>query len=73
MDFIIGSPRTCIQLHESIWVIMDRVPKSSHFLAVKTTDSPNDYAMIYSSDILNLHGISLYISSDRGPHITSYS
>ncbi|KAH0644897.1 hypothetical protein KY284_032781 [Solanum tuberosum] len=43
MDFITGLPRTRRQ-HDSIWVIVDRVTKSSCFLAVKTTDSAEDYA-----------------------------
>ena len=37
IDFIIGLPRTRKQ-HDSIWVIVDRMTKSSRFLAVKTTD-----------------------------------
>ena len=36
MDLIIGLPRTRRQ-HDSIWVIVDRMTKSSRFLAVKTT------------------------------------
>ena len=42
MDFIIGLPRTDRQ-HDSICVIIDRMTKSSRFLAVKTTDSAEDY------------------------------
>ncbi|WMV41388.1 hypothetical protein MTR67_034773 [Solanum verrucosum] len=41
-----GLPRTQGQ-HASIWVIVDRVSKSAHFLAVKTTDSAKDYAKLY--------------------------
>ena len=36
MDFITGLPRIRRQ-HDLIWVIVDRMTKSSHFLAVKTT------------------------------------
>ena len=46
MDFIIGLPRTH-KHHDSIWVILDMMAKSSHFLAVKTTDSAEEYAKIY--------------------------
>ncbi|WMV57889.1 hypothetical protein MTR67_051274 [Solanum verrucosum] len=42
MDFITGLPRTRRQ-HDFIWVIVDRVAKSAHFLDVKTTDSVEDY------------------------------
>ena len=45
-DFIIGLPRTRRQ-HDPIWVIIHRMTKSSRFLAVKTTDSEEDYAKLY--------------------------
>ena len=45
MDFITGLPRTCRQ-HDSIWVIVDKMTMSSRFLAVKTTDSTEDYAKL---------------------------
>ncbi|WMV08505.1 hypothetical protein MTR67_001890, partial [Solanum verrucosum] len=51
MDFIIGLPRTHRQ-HGSIWVIVDRVTKSSRSLAVKTTDSREDYAKLYTNEIV---------------------
>ncbi|WMV54251.1 hypothetical protein MTR67_047636 [Solanum verrucosum] len=50
MDFITGLARTLIQ-HDSIWVIVDRVTKSAHFLAVKTIDSSEDYTKIYIYEI----------------------
>ncbi|KAH0682275.1 hypothetical protein KY289_020027 [Solanum tuberosum] len=56
MDFIIGLPRTRTQ-HDSIWVIVDRVTKSTHFLAVKTPDSTEDYAKLYINKIVNLSTI----------------
>ena len=36
MDFVVGLPKTQ-KGHDSIWVIVDRLMKSAHFLAVKTT------------------------------------
>ena len=71
MDFITGLPRTRRQ-HDSIWVIVDRVTKSSRFLAVKTTDSAEDYAKLYINEIVRLHGVPLSIISDRGPQFTSH-
>ena len=71
MDLIIGLPRTRRQ-HDSIWVIVDRVTKSSHFLAVKTTDSAEDYTKLYINEIVRLHGVPLSIISDRGPQFTSH-
>ncbi|KAH0719580.1 hypothetical protein KY285_015611 [Solanum tuberosum] len=71
MDFITGLPRTRRQ-HDSIWVIVDRVTKSSRFLAVKTTDSAEDYPKLYISEIVRLDGVPLSIISYRGPHFTSH-
>ena len=71
MDFIKGLPRTRRQ-HDSIWVIVDRMTKSSRFLAVKTTDSAEDYAKLYINEIVRLHGVILSIITDRGPQFTSY-
>ena len=71
MDFIIGLPRTRRQ-HDSIWVIVDRMTKSSRFLAVKTIDSVEDYAKLYINEIVRLHGVPLSIISDIGPQFTSH-
>ncbi|WMV08868.1 hypothetical protein MTR67_002253 [Solanum verrucosum] len=39
--------------HSPIWVIVDRVTKSAHFLAVKTTDLRKDYAKLYINEIVS--------------------
>ena len=70
MDFITGLPRTHRQ-HDSIWVIVDRMTKSSRFLAVKTTYSAEDYARLYINEIVRLDGVPLSIISHRGPQFTS--
>ncbi|WMV30281.1 hypothetical protein MTR67_023666 [Solanum verrucosum] len=57
---------------EFIWVIVDRVTKSDHFLAVKTTDSVKDYDKLYIDEIVRLHGVPLSIISYRVPQFTSY-
>ena len=59
MDFITGLPRTRRQ-HESIWVIVDRMTKSSCFLAVNT-NSAEDYANLYINEIVSLRGFPLSI------------
>ena len=71
IDFITVLRRTCTQ-HDSIWVIVDRMTKSSRFLAVKTTYSEQDYAKLYLTEIVRLHGVALSIISDRGPQFTSH-
>ncbi|WMV25057.1 hypothetical protein MTR67_018442 [Solanum verrucosum] len=64
MDFVVGLPRTHRQ-HDSIWVIVDRFSKSSHFLPVKVSYLAEDYAKLYIKEIVKLHGASLSIISDR--------
>ena len=53
-------------------MIVDRMTKSYRFLAVKTTYSAKDYAKLYLTEIVRLHGVPLSIISDRGPHLTSH-
>ena len=65
MDFIVGLPRTS-KGYDSIWVIIDRFTKSAHFIPVKTTYRTKQYAELYISRIVSLHGVPLTITSDRG-------
>ena len=66
MDFMVGLPKTQ-KVHDSIWVIVDRLTKSAHFLAVKTTYMVAQYAQMYLDSIVALHGVLVSIVSDRGP------
>ena len=45
IDLIIGLVMSLMQ-HDSIWVIVDRMTNSTHFLTVKTTYSVEDYAKL---------------------------
>ena len=65
MDFIIGLPPTS-KGYDSIWVIVDRLTKSAHFLPVKTHYSSHQYAEIYMARIVSLYGVPKTIISDRG-------
>ena len=64
MDFVVGLPRTWRQ-NDSIWVIVDRLTKSIHFIPVKCIYTTEDYARIYFNEIVSLYRISLPIISDR--------
>ncbi|WVZ56830.1 hypothetical protein U9M48_007306 [Paspalum notatum var. saurae] len=64
MDFIVGLPRTQ-KGYDSIWVIIDRFTKSAHFIPVKTTYRAKQYAELYISRIVSLHGVPLTITSDE--------
>ncbi|CAJ2628780.1 unnamed protein product [Trifolium pratense] len=70
MDFVSGLPRTK-KGHDSIWVIVDRLTKSAHFIAVKTTFKAPKYAELFISKIVKLHGVPLSIVSDRDARFTS--
>jgi hypothetical protein len=65
MDFIVGLPRTSCG-YSSIWVIMDRLTKSAHFIPISTTCRVRQYAELYMSHIVCYHGIPKTIISDRG-------
>ena len=65
MDFIMGLPRTS-KGYNSIWVIVDRLTKSAHFLPVDSRYSAKRYVKLYFVRIVTLHGIPLTIVSDRG-------
>ncbi|WVZ97637.1 hypothetical protein U9M48_043154, partial [Paspalum notatum var. saurae] len=65
MDFIVGLPHTQ-EGYDSIWVVIDRLTKSAHFIPVKTTYRAKQYAELYISRIVSLHGVHRTITSDRG-------
>ena len=60
-----GLPNTS-QHHDSIWVIVDRLTKTAHFIPVNTEYRTNKYAEIYINRIVCLHGVPKTIISDRG-------
>jgi hypothetical protein len=65
MYFIVCLPNTS-RHHDSIWVIVDRLTKTAHFLPIHTTHKIEKYAEIYMDQIVRLHGILRTIVSDRG-------
>ena len=70
MDFIVGLPPTH-KNYNSIWVIVDRLTKSAYFIPVRTNYRPHEYAELYFSHIVRLHGMPRTIVSDRGPQFTA--
>jgi hypothetical protein len=71
MDFIIGLPRTRAG-YDSIWVVVDCLTKTVHFIPVKTTYNSVVLEELYMSRIVCLHGIPKKIISDRGTQFTSH-
>ncbi|GJW73164.1 putative reverse transcriptase domain-containing protein [Tanacetum coccineum] len=70
MDFVSGLPRTPSG-YDSIWVIVDRLYKSAHFLPMKKTDSIEKLAQLYLKEIVCKHGVPTSIISDRDSLFTS--
>ena len=70
MDFIVGLPPTH-KNYNSIRVIVDRLTKSTHFIPVRTNYRPHEYAELYISHIVRLHGLPRTIMSNRGPQFTA--
>ena len=63
MDFVNGLPLTPSK-KDSVWVIVDRLTKSAHFIPVRTDYSLQKLARLYVAEIVRLHGVPVSIISD---------
>ncbi|KAI3795130.1 hypothetical protein L1987_37776 [Smallanthus sonchifolius] len=70
MDFITKLPHTS-RGHDSIWVIIDRLTKSAHFIPIREDYRVEKLARIYIDEIVSRHGVPLNIISDRDGRFTS--
>ena len=70
MDFITGLPRTR-RNKDSIWVIVDRLTKFSHFIAINQKDNAAQLVDLYVKEIVSKHGVPQSIVSDRGSIFTA--
>ncbi|KAL0551537.1 hypothetical protein IC582_010626 [Cucumis melo] len=70
MDFITGLPRT-LRGFTGIWVVVDRLTKSAHFIMGKSTYTASKWAKLHMSEIVRLHGVPVSIVSDRDARFTS--
>ena len=57
--------------HDAIWVIVDRLTKSAHFIPIRGDYSLEALARLYIDTIVQLHGVPVSIVSDRDPRFTS--
>ena len=71
MDFVTHLPRTQ-QRHDAVWVIVDRLTKSAHFLAVQMTFALEKFCRLYIREIVRLHEVPVSIVSDRDPRFTTH-
>jgi transposase InsO family protein len=67
----VGLPLTTCKF-DSIWVIMDRLTKSTHFILVHTKYQVEKFAKIYIDHVLCLHGVPKMIISDRGSQFVAH-
>ena len=70
MDFVSSFPLTQMK-HDSVWVIVDKLTKSTHFLPVRLDYSMDRLVKLYVKEIVRLHGIPLSIVSNHDPRFTS--
>ncbi|GJS28295.1 reverse transcriptase domain-containing protein [Tanacetum coccineum] len=70
MDFITKLPKTSNE-HDTIWVIVDRLTKSAHFIPTRETDSMETLTRLYIKEIVSWHGVPISIISNRDSHFTS--
>nr|GEU89819.1 putative reverse transcriptase domain-containing protein [Tanacetum cinerariifolium] len=70
MDFVIKLPKTS-NGHDTLWVVVDRLTKSTHFIPTRETDSMETLTRLYIKEIVSQHGMSISIILDRDSHLTS--
>nr|GEZ97024.1 reverse transcriptase domain-containing protein [Tanacetum cinerariifolium] len=70
MDFITKLPKSP-QGFDTVWVIVDRLTKSAHFLLIRENDPLNKLARLYLNRIVARHGIPVSIICDRDDRFTS--
>jgi hypothetical protein len=70
MDFVVGLPRSP-RGRDAIWVVVDRLTKSAHFIPMKTTNSALDLVPLYMKEVIRLHGVPKSIVSDRDSKFVS--
>nr|GEV93976.1 hypothetical protein [Tanacetum cinerariifolium] len=70
MDVVNKLPRTSSG-HDIIWVIMDRLTKSAHFLPIREDYKMNRLARLYLNEIVARHSVSISIISNHDSRFTS--
>ena len=69
MDFIVELPLMA-RRHDSIFVVVDTLTKSAHFIPVRMMYQAPDIARVFISEIVRLHGVPKRIISNRGSLFT---
>ncbi|GJT53287.1 putative reverse transcriptase domain-containing protein [Tanacetum coccineum] len=69
MDFVTKLPKSSSG-HDTIWVVVDRLTKSAHFLPIREDYKTEKLAKIYTNEIVARHGVPISIISDRDGRFT---
>ncbi|GJZ39747.1 putative reverse transcriptase domain-containing protein [Tanacetum coccineum] len=69
MDFVTKLPQTSSG-HDTIWVIVDRLTKSAHFLPMREDYKMDRFARLYLNEIVARHGVPISIISDPDSRFT---
>lgn len=70
MDFMVGLWKTT-KGSDLIWIMVDKLTKSAHFISIKISYPFQKLTEIYISDIMKLYGIPFSIILDRDIRFTS--
>ena len=58
--------------HDAVWVIVDQLTKSAHFLVMLMTFTLEEFCRMYVWKIVRLHGVPISIVLDRDPRFTAH-
>nr|GEW64370.1 reverse transcriptase domain-containing protein [Tanacetum cinerariifolium] len=70
IDFVSKLPKTS-NGHDTIWVIVNRLTKSTHFIPTRVTDSMETPTRLYIKEIISRHGVPISVILDHDSHFTS--
>jgi hypothetical protein len=64
MEFVVGLPHSP-RGRDAIWVVVDHLTKSTHFIPMKNTNSASELVPLYMKEVIRLHGVPKSIVSDQ--------